>query len=78
MCRQQLRQDLERFGGAPGPFETEADHFWRSDWLYLATADVQNIDAIKAKVKGLALPKAVIDKIYYSNAHRVFWRLPQK
>jgi predicted TIM-barrel fold metal-dependent hydrolase len=60
------------------PFETEADHFWRSDWLYLATADVQNIDAIKAKVKGLALPKAVIDKIYYSNAHRVFWRLPQK
>ena len=60
------------------PFETEADHFWRSDWRYLATADVQNIDAIKAKVKGLALPKAVIDKIYYSNAHRVFWRLPQK
>ena len=60
------------------PFETEADQFWRSDWLYLATADVQNIDAIKAKVKGLALPKAVIDKIYYSNAHRVFWRLPQK
>jgi predicted TIM-barrel fold metal-dependent hydrolase len=60
------------------PFETEADHFWRSDWLYLATADVQNIDAIKANVKGLALPKAVIDKIYYSNAHRVFWRLPQK
>ena len=60
------------------PFETEADHFWRSDWLYLATADVQNIDAIKAKVKGLALPKAVIDKIYYSNAHRVFWRLPQQ
>jgi predicted TIM-barrel fold metal-dependent hydrolase len=60
------------------PFETEADNFWRSDWLYLATSDVQNIDAIKAKVRGLALPKAVIDKIYYSNAHRVFWRLPQK
>jgi predicted TIM-barrel fold metal-dependent hydrolase len=60
------------------PFETEADGFWRSDWLYLATSEVQNIDAIKAKVKGLALPKAVIDKIYYSNAHRVFWRLPQQ
>ncbi len=60
------------------PFETEADTFWRSDWLYLATSDVQNIDAIKSRVKGLALPKAVIDKIYYSNAHRVFWRLPQK
>jgi Amidohydrolase len=60
------------------PFEVEADKFWRSDWRYLATSDVQYIDAIKAKVEGLALPKAVIDKIYYSNAHRVFWRLPQK
>jgi hypothetical protein len=59
------------------PFETEADKFWRSDWRYLATSDVQYIDAIKANVKGLALPKAVIDKIYYSNAHRVFARLPQ-
>jgi predicted TIM-barrel fold metal-dependent hydrolase len=56
-------------------FEAEADGFWRSDWLYLATGDVQHIDAIKADVKGLALPKSVIDKIYYSNAHRVFWRL---
>jgi predicted TIM-barrel fold metal-dependent hydrolase len=60
------------------PFEVEADKFWRSDWLYLATSDEQYIEAIRAKVKGLALPKAVIDKIYYSNAHRVFWRLPRK
>ena len=60
------------------PFETEAHNFWRSDWIYLATSDVQHIDAIKADVKGLALPKSVIDKIYYTNAHRVFWRLPQK
>ena len=60
------------------PFETEADKFWRSDWIYLATADVQHIDAINADVKGLALPKSVIDKIYYTNAHRVFWKLPQK
>jgi predicted TIM-barrel fold metal-dependent hydrolase len=60
------------------PFDVEADGFWRSDWVYLATADVQHIDAIKADVKGLALPKTVIDKIYYSNAHRVFARLPQQ
>jgi predicted TIM-barrel fold metal-dependent hydrolase len=58
------------------PFEVEADKFWRSDWLYLATADEQYIEAIKAKVTGLALPKSVIDKIYYSNAQRVFSRLP--
>jgi Amidohydrolase len=55
-----------------GDFAKEADDFWRSDWLYLATGDVQHIDAIKADVKGLALPRSVIDKIYYSNAQRVF------
>jgi N-acetylglucosamine kinase-like BadF-type ATPase len=55
-----------------GQFAAEADAFWRSDWIYLATAGRQRIDAIKADVKGLALPKDVIDKIYYSNARRVF------
>ena len=54
----------------------EADAFWRSDWAYLATARVQRIDAIEAEVKGLALPKGVIDKIYYLNARRVFLSLP--
>jgi hypothetical protein len=59
------------------PFEQEADSFWRSDWLYLATSQVQHIDAIKADIQGLALPKSVIDKIYHANVHRVFSRLPQ-
>jgi len=53
-------------------FHREADSFWRSDWIYLATSGVQHIDAIEANAKGLALPKAVIDKIYYSNAKRTF------
>ncbi len=63
----------------PAQFTAEADAFWRSDWVYLATAEVQPIEAIKAaEVKGLALPKSVIDKIYHANASRVFglgpWR----
>jgi predicted TIM-barrel fold metal-dependent hydrolase len=53
-------------------FPKEADAFWRSDWSYLATANMQHIDAIEADVTGLALPKRVIDKIYYLNARRVF------
>ena len=53
-------------------FSTEADGFWRSDWDYLATAQKQHIAAINADVKGLALPRRVIDKIYYTNARRVF------
>jgi len=59
------------------PFDVEADKFWRSDWQYLATPEVQHIEALKADVRGLSLPKSVIDKIYYSNARRVFRRLPQ-
>jgi hypothetical protein len=58
----------------PAQFGVAADAFWRSDWLYLATSESQQIDAIKANVKGLALPKTVIDKIYYLNARRVFWK----
>jgi predicted TIM-barrel fold metal-dependent hydrolase len=57
-------------------FAVEADTFWRSDWIYLATSQVQPIDAIRSNVKGLALPGTVIDKIYYSNARRVFLRPP--
>ncbi len=54
-------------------FAKEADDFWRSDWAYLATATSQRIDAIAADVRGLALPRTVIDKIYWHNARRVFF-----
>jgi predicted TIM-barrel fold metal-dependent hydrolase len=56
----------------PAQFKPEADAFWRSDWAYLATRQVQHVDAIRADIKGLGLPKRVIDKIYYGNAQRVF------
>lgn len=52
--------------------KAEADHFWRSDWRYLATDRSQRIEDIHATVKGLALPRSVIDKIYFANAQRVF------
>jgi predicted TIM-barrel fold metal-dependent hydrolase len=52
-------------------FASEADRFWRSDWAYLATGDVQRIDALNADSRGLALPKKVIDKIYFRNARRI-------
>jgi Amidohydrolase len=67
--------DHERAQNPPtkgAAFSKEADQFWRSDFKYLATPDRQHIEAIQADVKGLALPKAVIDKIYYANAQREF------
>jgi predicted TIM-barrel fold metal-dependent hydrolase len=53
-------------------FKREAHGAWTSDWRYLATGETQRIDMIHADVAGLALPRAVIDKIYYANAARVF------
>jgi hypothetical protein len=62
----------------PSQFATEADAFWRSDWIYLATKGSQRIDAINAEVRGLALPRNVIDKIYWWNARREFALPAQK
>ncbi len=53
-------------------FGAEADRVWRSDWRYLATPLAQRVDAIGADAAGLALPKQVIDKLYYENARRFF------
>ena len=57
---------------ATDDFAAEADRTWRGDWRYLATARSQRIDAISADARGLALPRAVIDKIYWANARRFF------
>jgi predicted TIM-barrel fold metal-dependent hydrolase len=52
-------------------FAGEADRVWRSDWKYLATPLSQPVAAIRGEAAGLALPRAVIDKVYYGNARRV-------
>lgn len=57
---------------ATGDFIREADTVWRADWRYLATPLSQHVDAIKADTPGLALPRGVVDKIYYVNARRFF------
>ena len=57
--------------GAPGTFRSDAHATWTSDWTYLATGEVQHVDALTADVPGLQLPRAVIDRIYLANARRV-------
>ncbi len=59
----------------PASFARDADQVWRSDWTYLATAQSQHIASIDRDAVGLNLPRAVIDRIYWGNAHRVFTRL---
>ncbi len=56
----------------PDEVRREAHGFWVSDWTYLATGKTQYVAAIRHTVPGLALPRSVIDKIYYRNARRVF------
>ena len=57
---------------ATADFAREADQVWRADWRYLATPLPQRVDAIDADARGLDLPRAVIDKIYWKNARRFF------
>ncbi|MDT8760279.1 amidohydrolase [Sphingomonas psychrotolerans] len=60
---------------ATGDFTREADRVWRADWRYLATPLSQRVDAINADARGLALPRTVIEKIYWKNAKRFFTRV---
>ncbi len=60
-------------------FAVEADETWRADWRFLNTDDVMRSDDLPAPFRGLALPKSVVDKIYRTNALRVFpgaWHAP--
>lgn len=45
---------------------------WVSNWIYFATDSTVTIKNINGEVKGLNLPKTVIDKIYNSNADKFF------
>ncbi|KAF1716986.1 amidohydrolase [Pseudoxanthomonas yeongjuensis] len=56
----------------PEDFKREAHAVWSADWRYLATGQSQRVDVLHVDVPGLALPRAVIDKIYYANAVREF------
>lgn len=56
----------------PVRFRRVAHEIWVSDWHYLATTESQHIASLDVDVTGLALPRDVIDKLYYGNAMRVF------
>lgn len=63
-------------GEDPQAFRQSAHDVWTRDWTYLATGDTQHVDDIDADAQGLALPRSVIDKIYYANARREFFSRP--
>jgi predicted TIM-barrel fold metal-dependent hydrolase len=64
-------------GQRDAEFAAEAEATWRADWRFLVTNDRLTSADLDAPFRGLALPAAVVDKLYHHNARRVFpqaWR----
>jgi predicted TIM-barrel fold metal-dependent hydrolase len=60
-------------------FADEAHAVWLDDWRFLSGGTQLRSDEFDASFKGLALPRAALDKIYHANARRLFpscWRGP--
>jgi len=45
---------------------------WQRDWNYFCTDQSISVPELDSPVKGLKLPRAVVDKIYYQNTKRLF------
>lgn len=46
--------------------------FWRMHWRYFNTSDRFKVADLDAPVQGLALPREVVDKLYFRNAERIY------
>jgi len=60
-----------------GPDETatvasDAHQTWVEDWRFLNTADEMHSTEFEHAFRGLALPKAVVEKIYSGNARKMY------
>lgn len=53
-------------------FVADMDTVWRRDWRYFVTADSFGVPELDQPVRGLALPRAVIDKLYRHNAEKAY------
>ncbi len=45
---------------------------WLNDWAYFNTEEMVKVPQLDDPVKGLALPKQVVDKLYRTNAEKIF------
>jgi predicted TIM-barrel fold metal-dependent hydrolase len=66
-----LTQAPEQTGAA---MAVEAERVWRSHWRYFNTDDTFTVPELDSPVRGLALPRTVVDKLYRRNAERAFER----
>jgi len=47
---------------------------WSKDWQYLTSGDSLQSPYVNQKFKGLHLPRTVVDKIYYTNAEKWYFK----
>ena len=64
-----ISQPPEQPGAA---LAAEARIVWRQHWRYFNTDSVMKVPELDRPVRGLALPRAVVDKLYRLNAERAF------
>ena len=45
---------------------------WTTDWKFFTTDESVDLWGIEGQVKGLKLPREIIDKIYFKNAEALY------
>jgi hypothetical protein len=55
-------------------FVADMDAVWRRDWRYFVTAGSVAVPELDQPVRGLSLPRVVIDKLYRLNAEKAYPR----
>ncbi len=53
-------------------FKQDVHNKWISDWQFFTTDDTMTVSDLDDSFEGLKLPKKVIDKIYKTNAEKIF------
>jgi len=65
--------DLSQEPGQSGrAMADETTKVWHQHWRYFVTAETFKVDELERPVQGLALPRAVVDKLYRLNAENAF------
>ena len=62
-----LDYDNEAAALAEGMHET-----WYRDWTYFVSDQMMESDLVNESFQGIHLPKDAVDKIFYTNAAKVF------
>ena len=65
--------DVEQEPKQPGAeMARETEQAWRTQWRWFVSDDTFRVADLDQPVRGLALPRGVIDKLYHLNAERAF------